>query len=85
MIYELTPRYDGRQSFYRKAMVHENEGSKDLVSYDTTVAQIKDGVATVFGTYSQTTLRHIKEFLLQNGFNAENKQQIVKDYMGGKE
>ena len=30
---------------------------------------------------SQTTLRHIKEFLKQKGFKAETKQQIIRDYL----
>jgi hypothetical protein len=37
-------------------------------------------IAEVFGTYSQTTLRHIKEFLLQHGFRADNSKQIMADY-----
>lgn len=54
-----------------------------LISYNTEVATIAEGIARVRGTYSQTTLRHIKEFLLQNGFKAENSKQIMADY-GGK-
>lgn len=38
------------------------------------------GKAEVYGTYSQTTLRHIKEFLSQNGFVANNSKQIMADY-----
>ena len=41
---------------------------------------IKDKKATVNGTYSQTTLRHIKEFLKQEGFKAETQRQILNDY-----
>ena len=37
--------------------------------------------AEVYGTYSATTLRHIKEFLKQNGFKADSKSQIEKDYL----
>jgi hypothetical protein len=36
--------------------------------------------AEVYGTYSSTTLRHIKEFLKQNGFKAESSKQIMADY-----
>lgn len=79
----LMPQYDSRKSFYGKARVSTNpvDGALELVSYTTRVADISEGVARVFGTYSPTTLRHIKEFLLQNGFKAESKKQIEQDYM----
>lgn len=81
-VYDLSTRYDSRASFYGKARVEEQpNGDLHLVSYTTHVATItNDGKAKVFGTYSQTTLRHIKEFLLQNGFRAENSKQIMADY-----
>jgi hypothetical protein len=78
--YELSPRYDARQSFYGKARVIEDNGVLKLWSYDTHVASIKGNKAEVYGTYSTTTLRHIKEFLLQNNFEAVNKKQIVATY-----
>lgn len=80
--YELSTRYDTRQSFYGKARVEEqNNGDLDLISYTTHVATVRaNGTAVVYGTYSQTTLRHIKEFLAQNGFTANNSKQIIKDY-----
>lgn len=82
-LYDLKPRYDARQSFYNKATVDTGDDGKQnkLYSYNTLVAEIKDGKPVVYGTYSQTTLRHIKDWLLQNGFKAENKAQIEKDYM----
>lgn len=81
-VYELRPQYDSRQSFYGKAQVDtgdKNDKNK-LYSYDTLVAEIKDGKPVVYGTYSQTTLRHIKDWLKQNGFKAENSKQIINDY-----
>ena len=82
-IYELFPRYDRRQSFYGKAYELEHkDGTIQLQSYSTIVAYIKDGVAHVGGWYSQTTGRHIKEFLKQHGFRADNKDQILRDYGG---
>lgn len=82
MVYELNARYDTRQSFYGKAQVIEHkDGTKQLQSYSTIVTEIKDGKAKVFGDYSQTTLRHIKEFLKQEGFKAESLKQIMEDYM----
>jgi hypothetical protein len=87
--YDLQCKYDSRQSFYGKARVQENKCDDDdpshkelfLWSYSTHVATIScDGKAIVYGTYSQTTLRHIKEFLLQYGFRADNSKQIMADY-----
>lgn len=57
-----------------------NSEVKTLVSYVTEVATIAGDKARVRGTYSNTTLRHIKEFLLQNGFKADNSKQILADY-----
>ncbi len=78
--YELTAQNDSRSSFYRKAQVIIEGNKKTLRSYTTDVAYIENGEAVVKDTYSVTTLRHIKEFLLQNGFKADNKAQILKDY-----
>ena len=81
IMYELKPMYDKRKSFYSKAIVIEENDTKTLLSYETMVAEIQGEKACVFDTYSTTTLRHIKEFLLQNGFKAINKKQIEKDYV----
>lgn len=83
--YKLRPIYDSHKDFYGKATVQEyeygnNHFIKVLTSYQTQVAAIRDNKPEVYGTYSATTLRHIKEFLLQNGFKAESKAQIIKDY-----
>ena len=80
---ELLPYYDSAKSFYGKAKVIEVENDVFLISYDTIVAFFnRDAkVAQVYGTYSATTLRHIKEFLKQSGFKAESKKQIENDYM----
>lgn len=80
---ELCPYYDSAKSFYGKAKVFEIENDVFLVSYDTVVAFYNRGtkIAQVVGTFSPTTLRHIKEFLRQSGFKAETKKQIERDYM----
>ena len=86
---ELKPIYDSRKSFYGKAKVISDRDGKTLVSYSTTVARITEKnngymiipYAVIYGTYSATTLRHIKEFLKQNGFKADTKEQILKDYL----
>ena len=79
---ELCPYYDSAKSFYGKAKVVEIENDVFLVSYDTVVAFFnrETKIAQVVDTFSQTTLRHIKEFLRQSGFKAETKKQIEKDY-----
>ena len=80
---ELCPHYDSAQSFYGKAKVFELGNNVFLMSYDTVVAYFNRNTrnAEIVDTYSATTLRHIKEFLKQNGFKAENKKQIENDYM----
>lgn len=83
MKYELMARYDSRASFHHKAIVEEENGVKTLYSYETPVAEIdKNNKVKLLNAwdYSQTTLRHTKEFLKQNGFEAESKNQMYKDY-----
>jgi maleate cis-trans isomerase len=80
--YDLATIYDSRASFYGKAKVTVDvEGDLILTSYSTDVAVIKGNKAVVKGLYSQTTTRHIKEFLKQNGFKAIDSKQIEKDYI----
>ena len=81
-IYDLMPMYTSQKSFYGKAKVIEMEsGEIILQSYDTFVASIKEGKVTINGFYSNTTLRHIKEFLKQNGFEVGSKKELEKMYM----
>ena len=79
---KLETIYDGRNSFYGKARIEIEGNIITLISYSTEVALIntKKNIAFVKGMYSQTTLRHIKEFLLQYGFKAETWKQIEADY-----
>lgn len=84
---------DSKKSFYGKAKVieivnkSEQTGIIKLISYSTNVASVnidmKTGVRTakVYGTYSATTLRHIKDFLWQNGFDIGNKKFIEETYI----
>ena len=94
MYYELTPKFDSSQSFYRKAFVSMDSDAAGnpvsrLSSYDTHVASIlidSHGLEYValFPQWdsSATTLRHVKEFLKQKGFKAETKAQMRADYNG---
>ena len=80
---ELSPSYDSRKSFYGKAhVVTDDDGTEILYSYDTPVVKITDGKVELLTQWdsSQTTLRHVKEFLRQNGFEATSKSQIAKMY-----
>lgn len=63
LIYELAARYDSRKSFYGKAHVidHEN-GTLELMSYDTIVSRCENGVIEHLGKWSHTTSRHQREF-----------------------
>lgn len=79
--YELEPIYDGRKSFYKKAFIIRNaDGTIELISYSTTVATIKNGKLHINGFYSATTLRHLKEFVQQNGFQCGSKSELEKMY-----
>lgn len=79
----LIPKHDSRKSFYNKAVVEHQGNRTTLYSYNVKVAEIHNGKLKLFKDwdYSSTTLRHTKEFLKQNGFIAETKAQIQKDYI----
>lgn len=77
----LAPMYDSAKSFNNKASISDDGNT--LYSYNTKVISIIDGKPVLQvgeDLLSQTTLRHIKEFLKQKGFKAESKQQVLKDY-----
>ena len=67
-IFELSPQYDSRKSFYGKAQVAmKDNGDYVLYSYGTPVATVRNGKRVPEEEYkaSQTTNRHIKEFYRQ--------------------
>lgn len=80
----MRPRFDSRNSFYGKANIKTSkDGGKLLISYSTPVVKITRGGEVELGpswNYSPTTLRHVKEFLKQNGFKADTSKQIERDY-----
>ena len=82
---ELQARYDARQSFYKKAYVGEctfangKTTCKYLKSYDTVVACIFQNQLRIYGFFSQTTARHIREFAKQNDFDDEITAQDMKN------
>lgn len=65
----LEPKYARQKSFYQKAVVtRETDGSLRLYSYGTWVATIYPEVYYVLhrhAAYSNTTVRHVNEFLMQ--------------------
>ena len=84
-LFDLIPQYDRRKSFYGKAKVYsDDKGHLLLMSYSTIVAEITDSIASedgkpsvkVNGWYSQTTARHINEFLYQYGFKTMTKKEM---------
>ena len=75
---QLTPKFASEKSFYKKAMVTNENGEIVLRSYGTPVARIKGGVPQIRGLYSKTTTRHIKEFLQQHNVKADSTKEIKK-------
>lgn len=86
--YELTTRFDARKSFYGKALVEveevEKQGTvytnKTLISYGHEVVRITASEnkirLTTSWNASDTTLRHVKEFLKQEvSFEVGNKSK----------
>lgn len=82
---ELQAIHDSRKSFYGKAHVRTDDNGTDwLVSYETTVACISSGGTVLFGKdwdSSATTLRHVKEFLLQHGLPSGTKADLKHWYV----
>jgi hypothetical protein len=80
---ELECIHDPHKSFYGKA-VYITDGNKlYLKSYNTIVGYINKRTkkAVFYDTYSVTTLRHIREFLAQNGFKTGSKTEIERMYI----
>ena len=78
MTYELKPFHTNQKSFYRKAMVtvSYNDDCIYLVlqSYETNVVMVKiskggmPNVKRMWDGYNATTMRHVNELLMQEGF-----------------
>ena len=93
--YELSTRYDHAQSFYNKAsvVIKSRRGggfTVTLRSYLTPICRLQCNGGEVVGgvrwlngdpaDWSNTTWRHIREFLRQAGFRAVSKAQCLRDY-----
>ena len=83
MLFELTPKFDSRKSFYGKAKIRFDGDRRLLFSYGTPVAFIDfDRLPVLLDGWdsTQTTLRHVKEFLKQNDLKADSLEQMRRDY-----
>ena len=81
MFVELTPKFENVKSYYRKALIEIKDHTQVLYSYATKVAKIENGKLEVYNTQSQTTVRHIREFIQQHGFPKLTKKQINDYYI----
>lgn len=93
--YNLEPKNDGCKSFYAKAKVIEEYNSISLISYNSCICQIQRdedqeptvkiyNVTDYYGkslTFSHTSLRHLKEFLNQQGFGSLSKSDIMEQFI----
>lgn len=80
--YELNVQHGTQKSFYGKAQIREENGTKTLISYGTEILKVKGNKITpIWEGYSLTTQRHINEFMLQEFGKVCNKkswEQIQK-------
>ena len=83
---ELLPQYASVKSFYRKALIETTEqGATTLYNYHIKVATIQNGQVTLYTPvlWSQTTLRHLKEFLSQaQGVKLNLTKKQLSRYLG---
>ena len=85
-MYELMPIFDGRKSFYGKAIVRGDgfrDGDATLFSYGIPVASRIDGRIALHPEWScsLTTLRHVKEFIKQIiGDRSMSKTWLAETY-----
>lgn len=79
---ELLPVLNNQKSYYKKANIKETKKEKTLISYTTKIATIKDNKLIYLNknidVYTQTTLKHLKDFLYQTlGMVGLKKRDIV--------
>ena len=76
MLTELNCIYDSRKSFYKKVKKEIDGNKTKLYSYETLVVTLDTHNKILIlhngSTESQTTLRHVREFLLQNSISPIN-------------
>lgn len=82
-IEELKPVYNNQKSFYGKALIKDTTKGMELYSYNTLVAKTEKGQTFVThnGDYlTQTTLKHIKEFIQQLGYEKMSKKELLQTF-----
>lgn len=83
--FNLEPRYDGKKSFYGKAIVviTNNDKTLELWSYETRVATFNYTTyqLELSGAYSMTTKRHIREFmhLLEDQYGCHGMFRVIEE------
>ena len=80
---QLQPILSNQKSFYNKAIIESTKNKKDLISYTTKMATIKNGKLIYLNknenNYTQTTLKHLKDFLYQEiNIKDLTKKDILK-------
>lgn len=79
MITELKPVYTSQNSFYNKATIEIQNDILTLYSYNTKICKIAHGkFYRFFNGYTATTMKHVNEFRMQNGFQKLNKKEWLK-------
>lgn len=81
----LEPVIDRKKSFYKKAKILiDGKGNKYLQSYDSIIVEVKNGKVKIntdiYLWDSQTSLRHLKDFLYQLGYEIGSKQDLINMY-----
>lgn len=82
MMYELLPVFDCRKSFNKKAYVIVEGCTQMLYSYGTHILTESNGKITYItdnkNHFTQTTNRHINEFLRQRlGWRGKSKSELL--------
>lgn len=67
---------------HKQAQAHKENifGGIALYSYNTKVAEIRNGWLHIYGLYSMTTRKHIGWFMKELGFNYQIAKQLYNDY-----
>lgn len=88
-MYELTPYYDHRASFYGKAQIKQEKNNIFLISYNTEILRLNTRSGKIHfltrkaANFTTTTCRHINEFLKQytaapRGYSKKELLQMAK-------
>lgn len=80
---ELMPIQTNQKSFYKKAMIENIDNTQTLLSYGTPITTVSNNEIIYLNenieVYTQTTLKHLKDFLYQTlGMDGLTKKDILK-------